>query len=416
MPNWQQQTTADLIRQSALFIGDGYRAKNAELGSNGLPFLRAGNINEGFDFNVPDHFPEDQLHKVGNKISQPGDSVLTTKGTVGRFAFVREKTPRFVYSPQLSFWRVLNRDIIDPRFLYFWLLGPEFQTQCSVVKGQTDMADYVSLNDQRRMLITSPPLPSQLRIADILGALDDKIEANRRINRTLEAMAQVLFKHWFVDFGPFQDGPFVESELGLVPEGWTIRSLDQIAHFLNGLALQKYPPEDPGDSLPVIKIAEMRRGVTESSGRASPNIDRKYIVEDGDVLFSWSGSLDVCLWFGGRGALNQHLFKVTSTHYPKWLFYQWVRHYLPEFRKIAADKATTMGHIQRYHLSDAKVLVPANDTLKVVDDRMAPLLDQFIQKQIESNKLAAIRDYLLPRLLSGEIAVEAAEEALVDAR
>ncbi|NJN95813.1 MAG: restriction endonuclease subunit S [Anaerolineales bacterium] len=260
-----------------------------------------------------------------------------------------------------------------------------------------------SRDDFYRLPVKVPPLPTQRRIAEILGRLDDKIEVNRRINRTLEAMAQALFQHHFVEFGPYQ-AELVESEGGVIPRGWEVKSLDEIADFLNGLALQKYPPKDD-EYLPVIKIVEMRRGVTEATGRASPNLPSPYIVEDGDVLFSWSGSLLVSIWAHGRGALNQHLFKVTSSNYPKWFYYQWIQHYLSEFQAIAAGKATTMGHIQRYHLSDAKVVVPPEDTFEVLDRSMNTWLNLFINNELENRKLTEIRDYLLPRLLSGEIAV-----------
>jgi type I restriction enzyme, S subunit len=120
---------ADLIAHGKLFIGDGYRAKNAELSLTGLPFARAGNIDSGFDFLGADNFPTKNLSRVGNKFSRIGDVVFTSKGTVGRFAFVRENTPRFVYSPQLCFWRSLEQDSIDPHFLYYWMLGREFFQQ-----------------------------------------------------------------------------------------------------------------------------------------------------------------------------------------------------------------------------------------------------------------------------------------------
>ncbi|MCQ3977977.1 MAG: hypothetical protein DPW09_31515, partial [Anaerolineae bacterium] len=222
MSGRQLLSTRDLIAQGKLIINDGYRAKNIELGSNGIPFIRVGNLlNDGFQFEDADRFPVENLSRVGIKISQPGDVVLTTKGTVGRFAFIREDTQRFVYSPQISFWRVIDKQTLEPRFLYYWMQGREFQIQCSQVKGQTDMADYVSLLEQRQMQITLPPLPTQRRIAEILGRLDDKIEVNRRINRTLEAMAQALFQHHFVEFGPYQ-AELVESEAGLIPRGWEV--------------------------------------------------------------------------------------------------------------------------------------------------------------------------------------------------
>jgi type I restriction enzyme S subunit len=293
---------------------------------------------------------------------------------------------------------------VQQDFLRWLLRGPEYWDQ--VHKFQNEGATFSSLNvsDIPKFELSIPPLPIQRRIAEILGRLDDKIEVNRRINCTLEAMAQALFKHWFVDFGPFQDGEFTESELGSIPKGWEVKSLDTIANFLNGLALQKYRPEGE-EFLPVIKIAELRRGITETTERASPNLEQKYIVQDGDVLFSWSGSLLVSIWTNGKGALNQHLFKVTSSHYPKWFFYQWVKYYLPEFQAIAASKATTMGHVQRYHLSDAKVVIPQKDVLLTMDKRMAPLLNLYIKNSIENRALATTRDYLLPKLLSGEVAV-----------
>src|SRR5690349_15865200 len=123
---WRRYEVSRLITDRTLFIGDGYRAKNEELTSHGLPFARAGNIDDGFRFDDADHFPEKDLARVGNKISEPGDVVFTSKGTVGRFAFVRPSTPRFVYSPQLCFWRSLDREKVDPRFLYYWMFSREF--------------------------------------------------------------------------------------------------------------------------------------------------------------------------------------------------------------------------------------------------------------------------------------------------
>lgn len=213
--------------------------------------------------------------------------------------------------------------------------------------------------------IRIPNVTEQCRIASILGALDDKIELNHRMNKTLEEMAQGIFKSWFVDFEPFKDGEFeYNEELDKeIPKGWEVLPIDEIADFLNGLALQKIPPKDE-NYLPVIKIRELRQGVTESSDRASPDLDKRYIVDDGDVLFSWSGSLEVCIWCGGKGALNQHLFKVTSLTYPKWFYYRWIEFYLPKFRHIAKGKATTMGHIRRHHLSETYVLMPPNKIIE----------------------------------------------------
>ena len=269
-----------------------------------------------------------------------------------------------------------------------------------------------------------PPLAEQKAIAGVLGALDDKIELNRRKNATLESMARALFQSWFVDFDPVRaklDGrqpvgmddetagvfpdAFEESELGPIPKGWGVRSLDQTAHYLNGLALQKYPPGD-GATLPVIKIAQIRKGDSIGADRCNTDLPQNYIVRDGDVLFSWSGSLEVELWCGGPGALNQHLFKVTSHEFPKWFYYLWTRYHLDEFRLIAADKATTMGHIQRGHLTAAKVLIPPRPLLTAMTGTVSPLIDQLIANRTQSRTLATLRDMLLPKLLSGELSVD----------
>jgi type I restriction enzyme S subunit len=280
------------------------------------------------------------------------------------------------------------------------------------------------------LLVPVPPLFEQRAIAHILGTLDDKIELNRRMNETLEAMALALFKSWFVDFDPvraktegrdlglpkyiadlFPDS-FEDSERGgEIPKGWAVRGLDEIARFLNGLALQKYPPKY-GRSLPVIKIAQLRAGNTRGADAASVDLEPAYVVDDGDVLFSWSGSLECVLWTGGPGALNQHLFKVTSAEFPKWFYFLWIHQHLTDFRHIAAGKATTMGHIQRHHLSDAKVIVPPGDTLEVAGNVLSPLINRIIVTRIESRTLAALRDALLPKLISGEVRVIDAERMI----
>ncbi|GAB1467597.1 hypothetical protein MASR2M64_02710 [Candidatus Cloacimonadota bacterium] len=272
-----------------------------------------------------------------------------------------------------------------------------------------------------------PNIKEQEAIACILGALDDKIEINRKMCKTLEDTAQAIFKSWFVDFDPVHakvagkqpDGlkpeiaalfpdSFEDSDLGKKPQGWRVTGLDSLGTFLNGLALQKYPPLND-DSLPVVKIAQLRTNDTTNSDRASASIGPEYIVNDGDILFSWSGSLECVIWFGGAGALNQHLFKVTSDKYSKWFLYMWIHHHLPEFRHIAAGKATTMGHIQRHHLKDAKVLVPAIDLLFYQDKIMEPLIDAITSRSLENRKLAVLRDTLLPQLISGELRVKDAE-------
>jgi type I restriction enzyme S subunit len=270
-------------------------------------------------------------------------------------------------------------------------------------------------------------LVEQQRIAAILGALDDKIELNRKMNETLEAMAQALFKSWFVDFDPVRakserrdtglpepiaalfPSSFEDSELGKIPTSWSVRGLDEIAHFLNGLAMQKFPPVGPR-YLPVIKIAQLRAGETTGADKASADLAPEYVVEDGDVLFSWSGSLECVLWAGGRGALNQHLFKVTSDKFPKWFYYLGIHQHLEDFRHTAAGKATTMGHIQRHHLTDAKLPIPSPELLRAMSVILQPIIGSIWKRKVQSRNLADERDMLLPKLISGEMRVNTSVE------
>lgn len=394
----------------ALFISDGFRARSAQLGDAGVPFVRGGDIGDGWvDTEVTDHVLPEFATQIAPKLTLPGDVAFITKGTVGRTGRLRAGQPPVVFAPQVCYWRSLNQNVIDATYLFYLLRSRWFQAQLNGVMTSGSMvADYVSISDQQHFTLPFPPIEDQRRIAAILGALDDKIELNRKMNRALEEMAQALFKSWFIDFDG--QGDFVDSEIGPLPRGWEVRSLDAIADFLNGAACQKYPAIDGEPCLPVVKIRELNQGVTTETDRATSTIPAKWHVKDGDVIFSWSGSLVVKIWTGGPGALNQHLFKVTSQEYPRWFFLSWVKHHLSEFQRIAAGKATTMGHIQRHHLTAAKCAVPPTDVLRRIGALLEPLVDRQVANELESGSLAELRDTLLPKLISGEVRVPEAEE------
>ncbi|MBE6255600.1 MAG: restriction endonuclease subunit S [Prevotella sp.] len=245
------------------------------------------------------------------------------------------------------------------------------------------------------------------KVVSILSSLDDKIEVNRKINENLEQQAQALFKSWFVDFEPFRDGEFVESELGMIPKGWRVGSLSEIAEYINGLAMQKFRPEEGEKGLPVLKIKELGQGgFDDNSELCSPSlIGKKYIINDGDIIFSWSGTLMVKIWCGGKCGLNQHLFIVAPKETPKWFVYQWTQYHLDNFIRIAKDKAVTMGHIKRGELDKAKVSIPDEENMEKINSLMEPIFNQIISNELESRRLATLRDTLLPRLMSGELKV-----------
>ena len=395
-----------------------------------VPFVRGGDIAGG-------RVLMDQLRTIGRDVSQQyrrtllrgGEILVSLVGNPGQIAIAPPSLAGANIARQVGLVRL--KPGIDTRFVSYFLQSRDGQTALGA-QSLGSVQQVINLRDLKTVKVPLPPLAEQKAIAAVLGALDDKIELNRRMNATLEAMARALFQSWFVDFDPvrrnkdeggrmkdeisalFPDS-FQDSALGIIPKGWEVRSLDKTANYLNGLALQKYPPGE-GPTLPVIKIAQLRKGDSVGADRCNSNLPPDYVVQDGDVLFSWSGSLEVELWCGGPGALNQHLFKVTTPEFPKWFYYLWTLHHLEEFRLIAAAKATTMGHIQRGHLTAAKALIPPRPLLDAMTRTMSPLIDQIIANRLQSRTLATLRDTLLPKLLSGELSVARLESELENAK
>lgn len=301
-----------------------------------------------------------------------------------------------------GFKSVIPNDETDSEFLYYLL---KYNKNNIASQGSGTTFAEVSGKTMKEIEVVVPKeKDDQRRIASILSSLDRKIELNNKINADLEEMAQAIFKNWFVDFEPFKDGKFVDSELGMIPEGWKVGTLTEIASYMNGLAMQKYPPENIEDSLPVLKIKELGQGFCGTdSDRCSCNIKDECKIHNGDVIFSWSGTLLVDVWCGGDCGLNQHLFKVTSNDYPKWFYYYWTKHHLQEFIHIAKDKAVTMGHIKRGHLEEALVAIPDNDSMEKAHELFEPILSKMISLRLENSRLSLLRDTLLPRLMSGEL-------------
>lgn len=384
-----------LATKGALEFGDGYRTKAAELGEPGYPVLRVAQVLDGriAPSGVVDHVRHEFRQKIRSKLSRTGDVVLTTKGTFGRRARVQANSEGMVYSPQVCYFRIPEPTELDPGYLYYWLGSKDFVRQAQARTGQTDMADYLSLRDLASIEVPLPIPGEQRAIAHILGTLDDKIDLNRRMAATLEEMARAVFREGIAEGAG---------------KGWESLGLSRVAHFQNGLALQKFPLAG-GDGLPAIKIAQLRIGTTEGADMVSAEIPIECRVFDGDVLFSWSGTLECRIWAGGQGALNQHLFKVTSERFPLWFYYLWIREHLPVFRGIAADKATTMGHINRHHLDTAEVLVPDAEAFARIDALLTPVLARAHAARLESRTLVEIRDTLLPKLVSGKVRVKDAD-------
>jgi len=382
---------------------------------------------------VPFRYESDK--KILNRILAPGDVVLETAGGssangqyTGRALLITQEILD-VLGPTIcaSFCKklVLNKDLVSPSYFYLYMQDLYKSGRVASYDSQsTGISNFQYEAFVNNELLELPNLEIQTSVASALVNLQSKIINNSQISKTLEAIAQRIFKSWFIDFDPvkakmagerpagmdattaalFPDS-MEESELGLIPRGWEVHSLDEISDYLNGLAMQKFPVIDENDQLPVIKIAQLRAGNTQGADVASGLLDPRFIIKDGEILFSWSGTLEVETWTGGAGALNQHLFKVTGKIVPDWYSYLSTKSFLSFFREIASGKATTMGHIQRGHLTESKLAIPNSELMKHATEIIEPIISLKIKTSIESRNLSEIRDSLLPRLISGELKI-----------
>jgi len=301
-----------------------------------------------------------------------------------------------------------------PKFIYYALFRDDFFSH--VMKGAK--GTKMPRGDKAQMLEFTMPAKGfneQKKIAAVLSALDAKIDCNNRINAELEAMAKTLYDYWFVQFDfPDANGKPYRSSGGKmvynatlkreIPAGWKEISLWGIARYFNGLAMQKFRPIG-SDYLPVIKIKEMGEGLSGSTEKARPDIPTDAIVDDGDVLFSWSATLDVKIWSSGRGALNQHIFKVTSDKYPKTFYYFELLRYLAHFKMMAEKRKTTMGHITQDHLKQSRICIPPTELLFRAHEKIEPIFKKHLLHEKENQHLAQLRDWLLPLLMNGQVTV-----------
>ena len=312
------------------------------------------------------------------------------------------------------------KQIIDPRYLYLLL------TQSTITEYIGNIADtavsaYPSINpaDISSLSFNFPSFDLQKSVADIWENYDKKIVLNRQINQNLEAMAKQLYDYWFVQFDfPNEEGKPYKSSGGEmvwndklkrnIPVGWHCGNLFEIAVFTNGLACQKFRPKDDEVPLPVIKIREMHDGISVDTEEVTSNIPESVKVYNGDVLFSWSASLEVMLWAYGLGGLNQHIFKVTSANdFPKSFYYFQLLDYVDVFKKMAEARKTTMGHITQDHLQQSTIAIPDNkDIADKFEKLISPIFKQVVKLQEEISNLIKQRDELLPLLMNGQITIE----------
>ena len=369
-------------------ISDTYREKK-----NMVTLINTSDVLEGRVLNH-ERVPNSNLKGQFKKTFQRDDILYSEiRPQNRRFAYVDFSPIDYIASTKLMVIRA-KKDVVSPKYLYYFLKNSSTVAELQLLaETRSGTFPQITFSEVANLTIPVPPLAVQEVIVQTMQCLEDKTICNEQINDNLYAQAKAIFAQRFIG---------IET----IPDGWKKGNLLDIANYLNGLAMQKFRPRDDEVGLPVLKIKELRQGSCDvSSELCSPSIKPEYIVHDGDVIFSWSGSLLVDIWCGGTCGLNQHLFKVTSETYDQWFYYLWTAHHLERFIAIAADKATTMGHIKRGELEKAEVLIPSEKDYKEISSLMNPLFNLIIANRIEARKLAELRDELLPKLMSGEIDV-----------
>lgn len=389
MAEWISKTLGELTS----FISKGIPPKYIDEENENTIRVLNQKCNRNFEIS----YNESRIHNAAvkkvpeNKLLHSGDVLInsTGTGTAGRVAQIFNIPMPTTVDGHMILLRPTKE--IDP--LYYGYVIKSYQKKIeSLAEGSTGQTEINRQRLQDEIYITFPKDRAlQKEIGTFLFQIDEKIKNNSEINNNLEQQAQAIFANEFLS-------------LDTLPEGWKQASLIDIADYLNGLAMQKYRPTADESGIPVLKIKELRQGCCDDNSElCSPSIKSDYIIHDGDVIFSWSGSLLVDLWCGGICGLNQHLFKVTSSKYDKWFYYAWTKHHLDRFVAVAADKATTMGHIKRDELAKAEVLIPNEADYNRIGALLQPIYEMIISNRIENKKLATTRDTLLPKLMNGEI-------------
>lgn len=353
--------------------------------------------------------PESYIHKKGDLIVAMTEQ---TPGLLGSCAIVPESN-LYLHNQRLGLITV-NEQEIDKMFIYHLFKTKSVREQIRLTSTGSKVK-HTAPDRIYDVSVSLPPKTIQEKIAKALSAIDNKIDNNSRINAELEAMAKTLYDYWFVQFDfPDENGKPYKSSGGKmaynpnlkrkIPEGWGDDSLWNIANYYNGLPMQKYRPTSD-DYLRVIKIKEMGEGFSDKSELARKDIPSEAIVNNGDVLFSWSATLEVQIWSKGQGALNQHIFKVTSEKYPRTFYYYELRNYLQHFKMMADQRKTTMGHITQEHLKQSRICIPPSSLIDDLDSRLQPIFDKHLILEQENQQLTQLRDWLLPMLMNGQVKV-----------
>lgn len=336
-------------------------------------------IDNKIDWSNCGYISKERYNESPEIMLQKGDILITKDGTIGKVAMVNELKKPTTVASGLFVLRNTAPFKWDTKYIFNFLQSNKFK---KFVLSRTEGSVIPHLYQKDFMTLEIPELEinEQRKIARRLDTVQHKLDLNNQINDNLDTLLTTVFEK------QINNKSFMEA------------NLTNIATYKNGLAMQKYRPKNNEQDLPVLKIRELNQGHTDdSSDRCSIKIDKSAIVNTGDIIFSWSGTLLVKNWSGKRAGLNQHLFKVTSNSYPDWFIYEWTKYHLRKFQSIAAGKATTMGHIKRSDLKSSKVLIPNENKMIELNTIMQPFYDKRIEVIKENQQLMELKQTLLQK-------------------
>lgn len=342
---------------------------------------------------------------------KPKDILFVNKGTPGRVCLVPD--PITFCAAQDMIGLRANPNKVYYKYLFAILRSNYIQEK--IKNFHVGIAiPHFKKSDMDNLLIPVPEMSLQIKIGDIYCQLSERIENNNKINLELELMAKTIYDYWFLQFEfPNEDGKPYKSYGGKmiwnedvkreIPEGWRVGNLYDIAEFINGLACQKYRPINHDKKIPVIKIKEMHDGITENTEYVKEDIPEKNIINDGDILFSWSATLETMIWTGGKGGLNQHIFKIVPNKYAKYYVYMQLSAYIINFVHMAETRKTTMGHITTEHLQQSIIVIPPKKITNMYNEKVQGIFNKIICNSKQNREFISLRDFLLPLLMNGQV-------------
>lgn len=364
---------------------------------SGIPFFKIGTFGDVADVFISRKKFEE--YKAKYSYPKKGDVLISAAGTIGRtVVFMGEEA---YFQDSNIVWIENDETKVVNALLYYAYKNVKWK----VSNGSTILRLY---NDdlRRTEIIVPADISVQKKIASVLSTLDKRIENLRAQNRVLEQTAKTIYDYTFLQCAG-RKTVYNKILKRNIPEGWEVDNLYRIADFTNGLACQKFRPTSEKEKLPVIKIREMHEGITADTEFVKSNIPEKVIVNPGELLFSWSASLEVMIWNGAKGGLNQHIFKVTPKEYfSLYYVYFQLKDYILNFKRMADARKTTMGHITTDHLNQSRIAIPDEESMKEFSMHVTPLFKKQLVNSQQIETLTTQRNTLLPLLMNGHVAVD----------